>query len=207
MHQLASIWAALCLALGLAACSGDDSASDSSLLGGTDGSVDPGPTVTSGRMTVTEIEGRPAHGSLDYAFDQAISWRDDAYDGRLFLAIAGGLDPLTCAPWEWQYVSEPGQSALVVNIGPGAEPTYSTLAYAYDIGAGAQAATTAVGDTLEPDGGVLPEDIAAGDAFSSSVQGFLATYSTTDADLSAGDFAADVVGTHCGTINTFTQSQ
>lgn len=206
MRHLFPTWAALGLAFGLSACSGDDSAVDSSLLGGTDGS-DPGPTVTSGRITVTEIEGRPAHGSLDYTLDQAISWRDDAYDGRLFLAITGGIGALTCAPWDWQYVSEPGQAVLIVNIGPGAEATYGTLAYAYDLGSGAQSATTAVGNTLEPDGGALPDDIAAGDAFSSSVQGFLATYTTTDSDLAAGDFAADVVGTHCGTINTFSQSR
>jgi hypothetical protein len=200
-------WAALALAIGLSGCNRDDSGQSPFLAEGTDGSVEPGPTVTSGRMTVTEIEGRPAHGSLDYTFDQAISWRDDAYDGRLFLAITGGLGELTCAPWSWQYVSEPGQSALIVNIGPGAEATYSTLAYAYDLGSGPQSNISAVGDTLEPDGSALPDDIAAGDAFSTSVQGYLATYATTNADLSAGDFAADVVGTHCGTLNTFTQSR
>ena len=162
--------------------------------------ADAPPTATNGQLRVTEVEGRPAHGTLEYTLTQAISWTDDAYDGRQFLAITTDLGPLTCNPMEWQFVSEAGHAALTINIGPGAENTYGQLAYAWADGS----ATSAVGDVLEPSGGLLPTDIAAGDAFAGTIQGFLSTYATTDSDLNAGDYKADVVGTHCGNINTFT---
>jgi hypothetical protein len=188
---------ALCALVACTSDSKDETGLDSGATGTTD---DAPPTVTSGQLRVTELEGRPAHGTLDYILTQAISWTDDAYDGRQFLAITTDLGPLTCNPIEWQFVSDPGHAALIINIGPGAEVTYGQLAYAWADGS----ATSAVGNALEPTGGLLPADIAAGDAFASTIQGFLATYATTDSDLNAGDYKADVVGTHCGTINTFT---
>ena len=184
----------------LPACSSDSKDETGFDSGSTGTTADAPPTTTSGRLTVTEIEGRPEHGTLEYAFNQAISWTDDAYDGRQFLAITAGIDGLTCNPMEWQFVSLPGQAALIINVGPGAEPTFGQLAYAWADGS----ATSAIGDALEPTGGILPTDAAAGTAFAGTIQGFLATYATTDSDLNAGDYKADVVGTHCGNINTFT---
>tara|TARA_B100001093_G_scaffold472165_1_gene495071 strand:- start:163 stop:750 length:588 start_codon:yes stop_codon:yes gene_type:complete len=158
------------------------------------------PTTTTGRLTVTEVEGRPEHGTLEYVLTQAISWTDEAYDGRQFLAITTDIGPLSCNPMEWQFVSTPGAAALTINVGAGADPTYGQLAYAWADGS----ATSAVGQALEPTEGILPPDAETGTAFSGSIQGFLATYATSDNDLNAGDYTADLVGTHCGTINTFT---
>lgn len=196
---LPTLSAAALLAGLVAGCSAekDESGLDSGTSGTTE---DAPPTTTSGRLRVTEIDGRPEHGTLDYVLTQAISWTDEAYDGRQFLAITTDLGPLSCTPSQWQYVSGAGQAALVINVGPGADATYGSLSYGWPDGT----ATSATGDVLEPTGGILPPGIAAGDTFAGTVQGFLATFSTTDSDLNAGDYKADVVGTHCGTINTFT---
>ena len=183
----------------LVAC-GSDSKEETGIDSAVADTDDDQPTVTSGRLTVTEVEGRPAHGTLEYVLTQAISWTDEAYDGRQFLAITTDIGPLSCNPMEWQFVSTPGQAALTINVGAGAEPTYGQLAYAWADGS----ATSAVGMALEPTGGILPPDAETGTAFAGAIQGFLSTYATSDNDLNAGDYSAEVVGTHCGTINTFT---
>lgn len=202
-RRLMRLWpVVLCTAL--LACGDKSEEEDEDDGDDTAGDTGGAPTVTAGDLTVRAGENRPDHGDLTYTLTQAITWEDEAYDGRLFLGITAGLGALSCSPNEWIYVDGPGEAALVINIGEGAEPTYGQLVYAWDTGSGSQSATSSLGASLEVDGALIAPGSAEGTPFAGRIQGYLSDFQSGDTDPNQGTYSADVVGTHCGVINSFT---